>query len=245
MHESYHPYMDFIEGILLRNDLINFKSSDIYRAILEHVSKEQGLEYYSLIKNEFQLSDETIYAYCQLNDSVGNPVLQEFPFGKSSPTSLRYVYHSNLILKYIDSLGKTSVKIVEIGAGYGGLYLAIQFFAKNYKTQILQYSIIDLVPAWKLQEKYLTEQNMCKNITFHDADTYGANIEGNDNFLIAAYSFSEIHESLQIRYKKIFFPKVDHGFILWNIEPIQHVPFDCKVETERPLTGPHNRFLYF
>lgn len=245
MHETYHGYMNFIEEVLSTNDLTNFKSSDVYRAILEHVSKEQGLEYYTLIKNEFQLSDETIYTYCKQNDSVGNPVLQEFPFGKSSPTSLRYVYHSNLILKYIDTLGKSSVKIVEMGGGYGGLYLAIQFFAKHYKTQIFQYSIIDLVPALKLQEKYLTQQNMCNNITFHNADTFGETIQDTDNFLIAAYSFAEIHESLQIKYKNFFFPKVQHGFILWNIEPIQHVPFNCRVETERPLTGPHNRFLFF
>lgn len=237
--------MSFIEQVLSKNDLTNFKSSDIYRAILEHVSREQGLEYYTLIKDEFKLTDETIYEFCRLNDSVGNPLLQEFPMGTCSPTSLRYVYHSNLILKYIDTLGKSSVKIVEMGGGYGGLYLAIQFFAKNYKTQILQYSIIDLVPALKLQEMYLTQHNMCRNITFHDADSFGETIKDTDNFLIAAYSFAEIHEFLQVQYKHIFFPKVEHGFILWNIEPIQHVPFACRVELERPRTGPHNRFLFF
>ena len=68
----------------------NFRSNNQYTHILEHVSEEIGLAYYSLLspqsKTDAQLREAAN------NDLVGNPRTMEISEGiKLSPTTLRYM----------------------------------------------------------------------------------------------------------------------------------------------------------
>jgi hypothetical protein len=243
---GYDKYVKCVEQLLDSNDLSNFKNNPDYIYMLEHVSIKQGKEYYNLIKNEFNINDIIIKTYCNLNDSIGNPEIDTYSFGTASPSSLRYIYLSNLCLKYMKTLGKNTVNIAEIGGGYGGLALALEFFSEYYDIIIEQYDIIDINIITKLQEKYINKLTTYSPIfKFHDAATYGNNITSDNLFLISCYAFSEISLPHQEKYIQTMFYKVSNGFFVWNTNTIIDFRKKYTKEVERPLTGQYNEFLYF
>ena len=134
IYKMYMNYLNFIRTINKNNiHNINFKSNEKYNSILEHVSIEQGIEYLNLIKIEFEyITYENIIGFVNINDKYGFPSKYNFEYTPNhemihaSPTSLRYIYHSLIILNHFKKTNLTS--IVEIGCGYGGLFLAICYF---------------------------------------------------------------------------------------------------------------------
>jgi hypothetical protein len=134
---------------------------------------------------------------------------------------------------------------VEIGGGYGGLCFAIHFFSKKYDIQISNYRIIDLDEPLKLQQMYLKNFPLSFQVSSEKAETFGQNIHSKDLFLISTYCFSEIHIDLQTQYRNILFPKVGHGFIIWNHIPFYNFGFECRLENEEPCTAHLNKFIYF
>lgn len=235
--EVYTEYINFVDTL---TDLNTFKNNAKYTYMLEHVSQAQGLEYYNLLKTEFGLSDKYIFDFCNINDSIGSPNKYIIANTRVSPTSLRYLYQASLILKHY-----SNKNIVELGCGYGGLCLAIDYVSKHSDIKIKKYTCIDLLPATKLQQKYLSKFSMKFDTEFVDATTYGKNIE-EDSFLISNYCFSELAQYRQVEYIKYLFPKISGGFIAWNMIPLYNFGKNIlKVETERPVTGPNNLFVYF
>lgn len=262
MYNNYTNYLsDNIDNVIF-----NFKSNMAYKGILEHVSFEYGEKYLQLILSEFSFIDkEKIKNYCELNDKYGTPNKQYFIkedfIIACSPTSLRYVYHSLLILKY---LNKTDCNnIVEVGCGYGGLCLAINYFMTDFEVNIEIYNIIDLSEPLILIEKYLSlhKEIIKTEIVFHDSSTYGKNIENNKLFFISNYCYTEISEEYNRNYTTILIPKVLNGFITWQnggnngLYPVKNAKEIIKkeiknVEEERPQTDSghdihKNYFVYF
>jgi len=247
MELGYNEYREFVGSIVSKERLDSFKRNNIYNGILEHVSREQGQLYYDLSKKEFQVTDEDILSFTTFNDSFGEPVKETYSFGSVSPSSLRYVYHSHLILKYLQFLGKKNYSIVEIGGGYGGLALALSIYANKFDITINEYNICDLDVVIKLQEMYIKQACKDTNIyKFHDASTYGTTIESENLFLISCYAFSEINMIHQKRYLNFLFPKITSGFIIWNTN---YYDFGRKtyIQEERPQTHPDkiNKFVFF
>jgi len=243
---DYSGYCSFIRNICDNDDFSNFKSSNDYRGILEHVSPEHGSDYIEYISAYSDIKEEEIEGFCRLNDSIGNPVTTDYDFIKASPTSLRYIFHSHLIFRHIQSLNLTRVDIVEVGGGYGGLSLAIHYFSKKYNIQINSYTILDLKEPSDLQRMYLNKSIPEAMINCVNASTFGKTIDKNDMFLISNYCFSEISQEYQKQYITHLFPKVAHGFMAWNcIEPYDF-GFNIRIEEERPNTGGrYNKYIYF
>ncbi len=232
-----------------------FKQDARYRGILEHVSREQGHQYLDLIQATGILYLEQLRAFCALNDSQGNPHREDYLGGRlvTSPTSLRYVYHAQLILSHCQALGLTAPKFVEIGGGYGGLCAALHHFAPTYgiclEDSMQPYRILDLPGPLALQKKYLKgaglEEGRCE---FLDANTYGEGIQDSGLFLISNYCLSEIDARHRAAYKRVLFPRVAHGFLAWNWIPFESdlLGFEGVVaEPETPLTGPGNLYVRF
>jgi len=240
----YSDYTNYIKSILDSNDINLFKSNTVYNTILEHVSNEQGLEYLKLILGEFNLDINKIIEFSYINDSIGQPVLYDYHLFKCSPSSLRYIYHTCLILNYIKKLNIKSINIVEIGGGYGGLCLCISYFSKYFDINIENYNIIDIDIVTKLIKKYLNNFNLNFNIELHNANTYGQNIKKKDLFMISNYCYSEIDYEERIKYKEISFPKVSNGFLVWNDFNLEVIKDTQQVKIERPLTGSYNKFIY-
>ena len=216
--DIYTKYHEYVKNIISDGNITNFKSNNIYKDMLEHVNFDLGKEYYRYILNTNVITLNNIKEFVQLNDKFGNPDIYDYENLKCSPSSLRYIFHSYLILSYMKKLNKNEINIVEIGGGYGGLCLAIIFFSDIFNIKINNYHIIDLTYVIELQKMYLSQHNInnINNITYHNFETFGRNIMDTELFLISNYCFSEINEINQKKYIDNLFNKLTNGFMCWN-----------------------------
>ena len=219
----YNRYSEFIRSINNNNiSHSNFKTKKEYNSILEHVSLENGNYYLKLIELEFpQIYFEDIKQFVTINDKYGFPQKYTFTYKNTenliaSPTSLRYIYHSLLILTHLKSVQLSS--IVEIGCGYGGLFLAICYFSKLFDIKIDNYYIIDLPDVCELINSYLQlhDKEININYSLHSCYEYGKDIDENNLFLISNYCFTEITDEHRTNYVNNVFNKVKNGFIVWQ-----------------------------
>jgi hypothetical protein len=238
--DLYTNYSNYVNSILSSDDISSFKSHPSYTYMLEHVSFDLGLEYLKLIQDEFHLSNVDIVAFCSKNDQHGSPVKMAYGTMMASPSSFRYIYQALRILQHCKSVGVTNPSFVELGGGYGGLFLAIEHFMSRFSIVAKSYTIIDLEPVSRLQELYLSKHYVQTPISFHKADTYGSAVTGDTNFLISNYCFSEIDADSRKKYIDILLPKCNHGFIVWNMIEIYDFGKTIKSELERPMTCPRN-----
>jgi hypothetical protein len=243
---EYDTYARYVDGICKAGDISSFKTHPAYTYMLEHVLPEQGQAYLDCIRKNTGFPEEAIQAFCTLNDSIGAPAKTNYGAFSCSPSSLRYIYQSHLILTYLQSLGSPLVDLVELGGGYGGLCMALHFFAPRYALYIQKYHIIDLEPAGRLQRMVLQKTIPFANVEIVDASTYGATIASTGLFLVSNYCFSEIASAHQVAYRKTLFPKIAHGFIAWNHIPVYDFGFPYTEKPEEPNTGGVlNRYIYF
>lgn len=239
----YDNYTNYIKSFI--HDEISewkFKSDPHYNSILEHLSKTQGDNYLFEISNRFNVFYNTntplLIELCKLNDSCGSPTKHDFlNFANCSPTNLRYILHSLLILTFMNESNLNNVDIVEIGGGYGGLCFFIYRLSHLFNIHISSYSIFDLQEPLLLQKKYLENLNV-NNVNFTGLDDL-ENIKQN-SFLISNYAYSEISLDLQKKYTdKLLNPYISHGFLTWNFIKLYHFINNKMIKTEReyPLTG--------
>lgn len=221
---SYDDYINVIKDQLnIKESHWTFKSIPQYQTVLEHVDKLTGERYFNEIKNRymnlFEDNKNLLVTLCIENDQFGNPKKEHFDdFIYCSPTNLRYILHSFLILEYIQKLNLNNLDIIEIGGGYGGLCFFIHKLSILFNLNIVSYSIFDLLEASKLQEKYLDNLNI-KNSYTYQLDNF-VNIKKN-SFLISNYAFSEITLDLQKKYsEQIIKPYTSNGLICWNHIPV-------------------------
>jgi hypothetical protein len=250
--DIYDRYSEYVRTICSKNNLTEFKSNPLYTYMLEHVSLQQGYVYLECIFQKTTLSRDEVVKFCSINDATGKPrkgVFPEFLGDVSvSPSSIRYIYQAHMILSHMKKLGSDTPRdIVEIGGGYGGLCLAIHYFAPRYDVIINTYTICDLTDIIRLQEMYLTQVNPDIRVDYVDATTYGANIPHNKMFLISNYCLSEISNDHQKKYRQYLFPKVEHGFFVWNCIPLHTLGLGHLYnEPEVPNTGnKFNRYVWF
>ncbi len=245
MDNIYIRFNYFLKSICENNDISYFKNNDSVTYMLEHVNFNQGLEYLSLIKLKTPFTQQDIINYCNINDKIGGGVKYDYNFIKTSPSNFRYIFHTYLILNHIKNLNLNDLNICEVGGGYGGLCLAIHYFANKYNIKINNYNIIDLQDVIRLQKIYINQNNNTLNVHFYNSINYGTDINSDNLFLISNYCFSELSNNNQQKYIKMLFPKVSHGFMAWNMIPLYDFGFKYLEEEEYPKTGPMNKYVYF
>lgn len=243
-------YSNYVECIKSIRDLKNsgFKSDPRYVFVLEHVYPEYGYQYLQNAMKEFpEITLNQIREFVELNDLFGHPKKYYYDHLNTtcSPTSLRYVYHALTILRLYKQ--RNTRRIVEIGCGYGGLFLAIQFFSKVMGITIEHYHLIDLPEVGGFIRQYLELHSSFLQIPYsiHNSNDYGADISSlqDDLFLISNYCLTEIDKIHRQKYLDVLFPKINSGFVIWqsyigkNIQETLH-PFQISVEEEKPQTSP-------
>ena len=183
---------------------------------------------------------------CHNNDQYGKPTKYNFNgFTYCSPTNLRYLLYSLLILTYMKECELNDINIIEIGGGYGGLCFFIYKLAYLFNININTYSIFDLKYPLLLQKKYLENLNI-NNINYVELDCI-KNLEKN-SFLISNYSFSEISLDLQKKYtNNVLNPYTSHGFLVWNfIDTYNFIQNKyIRIENELPSTDIKNKYIYY
>jgi putative sugar O-methyltransferase len=265
----YSEYSDFLKTIKSDSQaFLHFKRDKSFMAILEHVSQQSGTEYKHLIENEFSDDVANYLDIVTLNDSIGDPVKHSYAGVEMSPTNLRYIYQSLLILdkckRWFPS--KKNVKIIEIGGGYGGLSLFIQ---KMFKDYVIEYTIVDLPDPKALQEKFLSSVGLQKTRT---VSCFDINQLANEKFdlVISNYCISEISVQNKNEYFEKIIKNCDKKFFAWNYltvesdsviwkylkvkkvlallgvyPPVRYISKkEYIIEEERPQTGYVNTFIY-
>jgi len=230
----YDDYKRVLSQVTSRNS--PFKSNSDYMGILEHVSPSFGEQYLELLRSEFHMTNNKILTFCDINDSFGSP--NRHSIGnlerQVSPTSLRYLYHASLILKHAGN----QRRFVEVGGGYGGLFLALTFLSEE---PIKEYHIVDLDEALNLQRLVLENH---PNVRYHSNTTFGSEVP-DGCFFISNYCFSEIQSEFRDGYAKVLIPRCERGFLAWNTISPYDFGKRTIVEIERPLTFSGNYYVYF
>ena len=181
-----------------------FKSLPAYKAVLEHVSYEQGLGYLK----EIDLSQDDLAALA-VNDTYGSPATYEYPAGRISPTTLRYAKVACDLRKHFDSIRS----IAEIGVGYGGQQLVL-----SKLTPTDAYYAIDLPPVLRLADKYLMRVNRgLHGATLVDA-TDAAAVAGVPaaDLVISNYAFSECTMTVRDMYVDTVIRKAKYVYMTIN-----------------------------
>lgn len=254
----YNDYLNSIEEAI-KDDLKSFKRDPNYRVILEHVSQDQGKQYYEHLKQK-GINDDLLLTFCQMNDMIGNP--EKFKYSETittSPTTLRYSYQAISIFNYISNSNKDSIDFLIIGDGYGGLNLALQHFSFMYSTKPKNIYTIDLTNPIRLQKAYL--RKLAHDEKYSDDDPEIQFIDYSninelenipkDTFLIANYSLSEFSKDVFANYMK-YVEKFDHGYITWNGLPYGNSydellkdKHNVEIKDEEPLTSPDNKIITY
>ena len=219
MEDLYKQYVNVIKDNLpLDKDDWYFKSHPRYRDILEHVSPVQGEQFLATIKEKYSnfyiTHKEYLIELCTQNDLYGKTFKAKHnDFTECSPSNLRYILHSLLVLEYLKSMSMKNIDIVEIGGGYGGLAFFINRLAPLVNLKINSYTVFDLLEATQLTKKYL--KALGTKIEISQLNTCNTLTEG--SFLISNYALSEISPAIQEEYvEQILNRFITHGFLTWN-----------------------------
>ena len=248
---KYDKYANFIKNtqLMLPPNKWYFKSHPDYTYMLEHVFSDLANRYLDIIKNKFseiyKNNVEFLTEICALNDKYGMTRKTDFKnFMTCSPSNLRYILHSFLILENMKKLNLNDVNVIEIGGGYGGLCFFVNKIAKLFNININSYTIFDLPEASALQNIYLNALNI-ENVKCYQLNKFDKLFE--NSFLISNYAYSEIDISLQKEYSnKIINPYVRYGFLTWNCIPLYDFIENSVIEKEieYPRTGTVDGNLY-
>lgn len=268
---SLKDHQLFINSILDKSiEEVQFKNHGSYNAVLENLSKDFGTEVLKYIEANFpQVTFEDMRAFIQVNDKYGGTVKCIFTTSKMkllycSPTTLRYMLHALLILSYYQ---ETMCKnIVEVGQAYGGLFLAINLFAKKYfpDVEIRKYIMVDLPNSSNLTRKYLAAHSsvitipyeVYDSVTLPDVPRTTEAQSPNESFFISNYSFTAMDKTEMKKYKDNLIAPCTHGFLVWqtifgdfigNADDILGKN-TVKKTVEEPHTGPaeaNNYYVYF
>ncbi len=226
-------------GLAASDDKVfkSFRSAKVMIQVLDHVSKEQGEGYISEIL-KLTKWDTNFTKIIEKLDEHGKPYKFHFkPYGKFSPTLLRYLKVNFDLIKYFGPID--GYNLSEIGGGFGGQASLI-----NLMNSISSYTLYDLVPVLDLTKKFIESNKIPGNFNFNDGTD--PKIIKSD-LIISNYAFSELSRSMQDQYINNVILNSPRGYITWNplswrdlggyqsAELIKLIP-NSKIFPEKPLT---------
>ncbi len=226
-------------GLAASDDKVfkSFRSARVMIQVLDHVSKEQGEEYISEIL-KLTKWDTNFTKIIEKLDEHGKPNKFHFkPYGKFSPTLLRYLKVNFDLIKYFGPI--ECYNLTEIGGGFGGQASLI-----NLMNTVSSYTLYDLLPVLDLTKKFIELNKIPGNFTFNDGTD--PKIIKSD-LVISNYAFSELSRSMQDQYINNVILNSSRGYITWNplswrdlggyhsTELIKLIP-NSQIFPEKPLT---------
>lgn len=230
-----------------------WKQNATLKAVLEHVPFEQGVGFLTRILAEHKLLPNEIVELCKRNDSIGGGAVQKFSGLGSpvTPSSLRYIFHACEVFSAAKAKGVTSMRIVEVGCGYGGLAFVLSMLAPRFGIQIQKYVLYDLPGPQALQKKFLEATRIPTQFEFPSCTDFGASVTGSGWWLISAYAIGEFDLDTSSKYLRTLVPHTQFGgggFLIWNTVAVSPVVFQTVEERvvvlpEVPQTSVNNRVI--
>lgn len=255
MDSLYNSWFNACDRIVENHESSWKRDTDVHY-MLEHVPGEYANIYLDLLlKNG--ISIETIQEYTDMVDTIGNanrhPFIRNTKTLLSSTTCLRYLYHALDIIENLQNCFNINIvpTIVEIGGGYGGLAVAINYILRLKNIPyVLNYIIIDLTNVQKLQAYYTSNFQLNQiNLSFINSDQYGKNINSSNIFIISNYCLAEMGELNRKKYKEGIFTNTSiiGGYLQWNSgAPVDFLnSFKTEIKDEYPMTGAENKTITF
>jgi putative sugar O-methyltransferase len=145
-------YQDFVwQAVTTSSGFGAFRRHPHYTPILEHVSQDQGRQFFELVTDPLirEICLESEYA-----DTVGSPVVYEFDGRKISPSTLRYGKVLQELVDIFPDLHNMH-NIIEIGVGYGGQARLVSEYVRRKSGKVRNYYLVDLLPVLNLSRLYL------------------------------------------------------------------------------------------
>jgi hypothetical protein len=182
-----------------------FRRNPVYNRILEHAKESMGHEYLRRI-NEL---DPELYRELDRfkpNDAYGNPRMFDYPTGRFSPTTLRYV---KVLADLRTLFGRLDgLRICEIGVGYGGQCRVIDAFLRP-----ASYCLVDIKPALNLAQRYLDNYVIGSPLTYRTLNELEA---APYDLVISNYAFTELTRQVQDAYLERVILRSSRGYITYN-----------------------------
>ncbi len=180
-----------------------FRTFPEYRCALEIDEGETFAQYirFKLFKLGPYLEE------CRKLDSIGSPPLTNYQeLGDFTPTTLRYIFHADQILKYFNLPDNATV--VEIGAGFGGQAHVLQTL-----HSCIKYYIFDLPEVEALISVMMNRLNW-RNVCCLQLNEILP--EEKVDLLISNYAYSECDREMQLSYFDRVIKKADRGYMIYN-----------------------------
>lgn len=200
-------YVAAVQAALLSPRIFaRFKRHPDYRAILEHVTKDDGHAYLEIIRRE---SPDILNSIDSLkeNDLVGGGEVFDYPgVGRIGPSTLRYIKVASDLRKYFGSEFKY---VAEIGVGYGG-----QLLVSDRLLSIGRYDMLDLAPVLGLASKYLEAHVLRGSYRAITLNQHMGDV-GYD-LVVSNYAFSELPSALQRKYVEKIVACSTRGYLTMN-----------------------------
>src|SRR5438445_1519738 len=173
----YERFYNHLTKCLQDRDAFNhFKSADD----LDYMTEHRGLDQF---KDGFlqqilthcrmlNLNVDTVLTRCQINDRDGAPFLSTIQYHDRtyhiSPNTLRYIDKGLHMLLLFNHFRNQSIKILELGAGYGGQRLILGVLCDLLQIKIDLYTIIDYPQVCQFCQYYLKQVDIDVDILCYD-----------------------------------------------------------------------------
>jgi putative sugar O-methyltransferase len=209
-----------------------FKRAPVYTTVLEHVTCEQGAAY---LEHALRQSPdfEAWFDRFRENDTLGAPRTCDYgPYGRFSPTTLRYINVLSDLRELFGDLG--GLRVLEIGGGYGG-----QCFIASAMFPLGSWTIVDLGPCRALQRVYLDRMSV-PNVRFVSPERL-TGLETSYDLVISNYAFSECKRPVQNLYLEHALRRAVRGYLTCNwVSPPE---YDALSREELLAAVPRSQFL--
>ena len=198
-----------------------FKNSIDYFRMVEHkhehimsIRANQCIDYLKT-RDIFMNNIAEIKNICKENDKYGKPRLSDIKLlGRVNARTIEYLYFAFLFLEHLQSFNKTTIDVVEIGGGYGGLCVIMSKICHLFNITINTYIIFDLPYVCKFQKKYTLLNGVTTNV--QDIEKVDMDIIKSGSSCISTYCFDELSQDLKDLYMdKLIIPKANNCFFFW------------------------------
>lgn len=211
-HDASQIYLEWCERYLEDDELFKtFKSNHEYFKTFD-IDPEDGKIYKQMIDQNFEFDRdeyEKLLENFKENDSFGSPKIYNYDGHEFSPPTLRYIKDSFFIKSCVSN--KPINRILEIGAGYGGLCKTLDVI-----LDFNEYYFVDLDPAVKVQQKYLQQFKCLDSKKFKFISTTVENKVEDIDLFISNYSLSECNFEVQMKYYDQYIAQSKYVHIIYN-----------------------------